>query len=347
MSIILAKVSLLLTLQLAYAGEQGKTLLAFGDSLAAGQLPGFIFRSGEGYNDYLFEHLQQRYGFDSLVDSSCTGDSAANALNATFGLTTCDRESPPFYSFCYFEACLDDVFRPLLEGTSQVDAAERYMMDHPGEVGLITISIGSNDFSDCIFVDNIQACVFAAFPDVSKNLPEILSRLGTFGVPIVGSNTFNPIIAFSLSDDPAIAELGPTTAPLFPIVNGLFEDIYQEFNCSFVDFFAVVNGNIIDEELANVCRKTGMCNEANDGTLELTPELDFTDHQHPNELGYDLIGQAFVDVVDSTHILPTESPTMSSVTFAPTASPPVSLAPIVQPVAPSGKKNKKSGKKHK
>lgn len=357
MSAILSKASFLLTLQLAYAGEQGKTLLAFGDSIAAGQVPGYLFRSGEGYNNYLFEHLQEQFGFDTLADSSCTGDSAASALNATFGKTTCGNYgSPPYPSLCYYETCLEDDFRPLLPGTSQVDAAERYMLDHPGEVGLITISIGANDFSNCVSSDNVQGCVFAAFPEVSKNLPEILSRLGAFGVPIIGTNIYNPVIAYSLSDDPALVGLGALSASLFPVVNGLVEGIYQDFNSSFVDLFAAINGYTIEEELANVCQKTGMCSEADNGALELTPDLDFVDHQHPNEIGYALVGQEFLDVIISANIIPTGSPTMSPVTsnptISPSASPPTSLAPIQPPVASSGKKSgsgkkKKSGKKNK
>jgi len=357
MKTALSTLSLFLAIESSIAGEQGKTLLAIGDSIAAGQtFPDYIFRSGYGYNDVLFEHLQENYGFDTFADASCAAESTSNVLNATMGNTDCTNESPPFPSLCYAEFCNDENFFPPIPGNSQIDAAERYMESHPGEVGLITISLVANDLTPCLETPDVQSCIFSGIANTQANLPEIVTRLGAYGAPIIGSNVYNPALSFTLSDDPNLLPLGFLSEAIFGLVNDAVEGTYAALGVPVVDMFTAIHGT--SDKLLNLCRHTGMCVEADDGTVSITEDLDITDDQHPNELGYSKIGQAFVELVDNGNIVPTgspvtDAPTVSPTTGSPTASPVAPTSSPSLPVSPAptnktkGKKAMGSGKKQK
>ena len=80
-----SSVSVLLLLAAAStvnAAEPGKTLLAMGDSLAAGQLLDFEFFTDQGWANVLFEYLQASEGFDTLANVACTSERTTNFMIA-------------------------------------------------------------------------------------------------------------------------------------------------------------------------------------------------------------------------------------------------------------------------
>lgn len=108
----------------------GGTYLALGDSIAAGTQQPVPF-TDNGYTSRLFKDLKEEYGFDSFVNLACPGDDTGEMLVGDDG--------PDGGSLCY------GVDAPLpLGGSSQLDAALTYLADNPGEVKLITLTMGAN-----------------------------------------------------------------------------------------------------------------------------------------------------------------------------------------------------------
>ncbi|MBT8213396.1 MAG: SGNH/GDSL hydrolase family protein, partial [Acidimicrobiia bacterium] len=111
----------------------GGVYLALGDSVPAGFSPGIPI-SEDGYPNMLFDKLEKKYKLDTLVNLSCPGDDTLEMLDGNLGNG----------SVCYG----DGAFLPP-GGPSQVDAAVEYLTANPGEVELITLTIGANDLLAC------------------------------------------------------------------------------------------------------------------------------------------------------------------------------------------------------
>ena len=59
------------------------------------------------------------------------------------------------------------------DGQTQLEAAETFLRDHPGEVDLITVSIGGNDVTACAATPDPVPCVTAAVEGIETNVSEI------------------------------------------------------------------------------------------------------------------------------------------------------------------------------
>ena len=63
--------------------------------------------------------------------------------------------------------------------TSQVTAVVDYIAAHPGQVQLITVSIGGNDVTSCATQANPIPCVLAAKSTIQTNVTNLVSQLDT------------------------------------------------------------------------------------------------------------------------------------------------------------------------
>ncbi len=271
--------------------DGGTTLMILGDSVAAGtQQPEPFTR---GFERKLFRELADEYDFEEVVNLACPGDDTTEMISATGGAS-------PFGSLCY------GPFAQLPPGgTSQLDAALDYLEANPGEVGLITLTIGANDILACDIGDpDVQICLAEQLGLIGTNLPYIVARLmvAAPGVPIIGTNYYNPNLAFWLVD-PAIAEASQQLTPLF---NGTLEAVYGAFGVPVADLAKAFKtfkekGKPIPTNVKAVCRLTLMCEKS--GASWVLSDYDPTTPGpqtdiHPSNKGYRKIANTILHVVE-------------------------------------------------
>jgi lysophospholipase L1-like esterase len=124
----------------------GPVYLSLGDSLAAGAGPAGAAARGT-----------------RLVELGCPGETISTMVRGGI----CDYPSSTVTS------------GTSLAG-SQLAAATSYLTAHPGQVSLITLSIGANDLSSCLAGSDgaaTAACVQQAIPAAEQNLTGILAGL--------------------------------------------------------------------------------------------------------------------------------------------------------------------------
>ncbi len=99
--------------------------------------------------------------------------------------------------------------------TDQVDAALSFITAHPGQIGLVTVSIGGNDVTACAASPNPIACVVTAEGTIKTNVDNLVTELhaalttgGDTSAHIVGI-TYPDVI---LGDD--VFPVGATNATL-------------------------------------------------------------------------------------------------------------------------------------
>jgi lysophospholipase L1-like esterase len=149
--------------------------LALGDSVAA---------IDNGYPGQLAAALEQDVPTLKLVNRSCPGESTASMISG--------YPRPPLIpgTAHFGPAC------QTYPHGSQLQEAVRFLHDHRGFVGLVTIDIGANDIGECWsglgFGD---ACLARHLPEMTSNLATILADLRAAAgpdVPIVGMNYYDP-----------------------------------------------------------------------------------------------------------------------------------------------------------
>jgi lysophospholipase L1-like esterase len=282
--------------------EHPAAYLALGDSVAAGTQQPAPFTSN-GYTDHLYEHLRQKYEFDTFVNLACPGDDTIEMISGTGG-------GSPFGSLCY------GPFAQLPPGgTSQLDAAVAYLTTNPGEVGLITIAIGANDLLACDTSappDELNACVAAQLGQIGSNLPVIIGTLQAAapGVPILGMNYYNPNLAFWITgpDGQAFATASLALTDAF---NTTLEAVYSAFSVPVADVEEAfrtfrTDGGDVPKNVSEICKLTLMC-EKTRGSYVLTDydpvEPDPQTDIHPSHKGYHRITNAHIKIIRRLDLL--------------------------------------------
>jgi len=277
--------------------DGGGTYLALGDSVAAGTQQPAPFTS-RGYTNRLFRHLEDEYEFDNFVNLACPGDDTKEMISGTGGASA-------FGSLCYGPFA---VLPP--GGSSQLDAALDYLEDNPGEVSLITLTIGANDILACDPNDpDVAACLAVQLGEIATNLPYIIAtlRIAAPGVPIVGMNYYNPNLAFWIVD-PALAEAALALTPPF---NGTLEAVYGAYGVPVADVESAfktfkTRGKKVPVNVRAICRLTLMC-ERQHGSYVLSdydpatpgPQTDI----HPSNKGYRRIASTFAGLIEDLDLL--------------------------------------------
>lgn len=298
--IVLLAMSVVLTVGVvaipAVADDGGTdTYLALGDSVAAGTQAPLPF-TDKGYADLLYRNIADDHGFDEFVNLSCPGDDTGEMIDGDNG--------PNGGSQCY------GTDAPFSFGAdSQLQAAVAYLASHPGEVGLITITIGANDILACDSSDpNFGVCFGGQLGQMATNLSEILWTLQSAapGVSIVGMNYYNPNLAYWIID-PALAEasLGLTIA-----FNGTLEAVYGAFGVPVADvetaFKTFKTRGEVPQNVRTACLYTGMCEKQGPSYVlsdydpgKPGPQTDI----HPSDKGYRKIAGVFGELIDDLGIL--------------------------------------------
>ncbi len=253
-----------------------------GDSYAEGYQPGTAggLETLHGYANHLVTDVARKHAL-TLENFGCGGATTTSILNAI--------GCPPG------GLANDGVAYPT---TTQAAAALSFIAAHQGQIGLVTISIGGNDFDGCLSSATPIPCAAAALPVMEANIKTLASELRTAVGPSV------PMIAITYPDV-ALAEwlLGTTAGKSFAsesaagfrqLINPTFVAAYTPSNVSFVDITKATGAYVpltktvtfkpygkIPYAVAEVCKLTWMCAQAN---------------IHPNNAGYTLIASQIAKV---------------------------------------------------
>lgn len=234
--------------------------VALGDSLAAG----VGAPAGKGYVPRLTQAESIRTPGLTLKNVSCSGATTTSMLNG---------------GGCSYA-----------EG-NQTAAAEAFLRAHAGAVSFITIDIGANDVSGCVFSPD-PTCGPTRIATVQANLTTILARLHAAapGVPIIGMTYYNPFLARWVAGDPAGATASNESAVAFNAAltasyaggDAEVAAVDTAFGTYDTALTGTYGGVIVPQNVANVCTYTWMCTSSD---------------IHANSAGHQLITQTFRSVV--------------------------------------------------
>jgi len=225
---LLAGAAALVTLALlpAAASAAPSLYVNLGDSYATGFQrigPDGVGRSTrQGYADQLVRLLPAR-GLRRLrlVNFGC-GGATSRSLNRARGCRP---------------AIARTVGGPRYEGRTQLQAAERFLRRNRGDVGLVTIAIGGNDFTPCAGEgDAAAACVLRGVEAIRRELPVTLRRLRAAAgprVPVVGITYPNVLLAEVVRGNQALADLA--TVAFRDVINPAYRTLYRAAGARFVD----------------------------------------------------------------------------------------------------------------
>ena len=164
--------------------------VSLGTSLSVGVVPdpsGVLLPSDDGYSDELYDRIKP--GFEA---------GGAQPRELRFVKLGCPGET--------LKKLVEGGSCPYLAG-SQLAAAADFLDDNAGNIHLVTIDIGGNDFrnANCIDTAVDVDCANAVSADIAMDLAPVLAALRTAAGPdttIVGMNYYNPYLA-SWLDGPA------------------------------------------------------------------------------------------------------------------------------------------------
>ena len=143
------------------AGPHSKKAVAYylslGDSYSVGYQPGI--GATAGYTAYVAKKTKMQ-----LENFGCGGATTTSLLTA-IGCTS------PYGP----QAATDAVLYP---SETQEQAALDFIAANPGQVGLITVSIGGNDVTACATAANPITCVEAATATIQTNVKALVTALG-------------------------------------------------------------------------------------------------------------------------------------------------------------------------
>ena len=255
--------------------------LSLGDSLAESYQPNGGLT--HGYTEEVFKAI--RRDFDQLrhIKLGCGGETAASMIDTTVA------------GFCLYP---DGAF----DTQSQLDVAVDLLADHPGNVAVITIDIGGNDVLACLdpttqLLD--QGCLDQAFPATLADLGTVLATLheAAPGVPIVGMNYYDAFLglwvlgpdarAVALHNAPIVADLNAQLTAAYQSAGVPVADVVGAFDSDNVtDSVETKQWGQIPVNVANICRWTWFCDDKHAFDV------------HANTTGYQIIADAFVDVIE-------------------------------------------------
>jgi lysophospholipase L1-like esterase len=256
----------------------GRYYVSLGDSYAVGFQPSPVPGPTSGYTGTVARATHLR-----LVNFGCGGATTTSILK-TVG---CAHPYGP-------AAAAGAVAYP---HQTQAAAAIAFLRGHHGQIGLITVSIGGNDITDCATASNPTACVLSALPRVRHNVEVLASRLRAAAgrtVPIIGLTYPDVLLGLWVyppsHPNEALATLSVTAFK--ELVNPALASAYGAAGARFVNITKASGGyspltermtlapyGSVPVAVARTCALTWYCQEGN---------------IHATTAGYALIGQAIV-----------------------------------------------------
>jgi lysophospholipase L1-like esterase len=260
--------------------------VSVGTSLSVGVQPngsGVVLPTDDGYPDVLYNSIKPAFEAVGnrelrLIKLGCPGETLNDFANGG--------------------SCL------YVEG-SQLAAAADFVGDNLGNVTLVTIDMGANDFrnADCIDTAVDSDCVDAVGLQIATDLAAALTVLRNAAgpdTPIVGMNYYNPYLS-SWLEDAAGQALAVDAAQAVALLNGVLRDTYETAGVPMADVALAFDADNFTDMVAsslpppndmlpanvnNICLFTYMCDAPPRG-----PDI------HANDNGYIEIANAFLAVV--------------------------------------------------
>lgn len=199
------------------APDSTRYYLSIGDSYAQGFQPDLPPDEGFAYQ---VPELARAEGWDlELVNFGCGGATT---------LSLAERPGCPEGARAPGGPAYDDV--------PQLDAAIAFLEDHPGEVAVVTVSIGGNDVTACVAADDPVACVAAAVEDIGTALAPSLERLRAAAGPdvtILGLTYPNVILGAWVNGSEDLA--GLSVIAFRDFINPALSEAYTSIDATFVD----------------------------------------------------------------------------------------------------------------
>lgn len=245
--------------------------LSLGDSLAASFQP--RGPQDEGYSEQLFELEHAHIPGLQLVKLGCGGETTQAMIDGG--------------SFC-----------PYQNGSQLADALA-FIDDHPGQIGFVTITIGSNDLAVCQQHDlrYDEACLPRALDRVAGNVRLIgdLLRVATGqGVPVVGAAYLDPWIGLWVAG-PRGQRVALANHEVFATLDDVLSDAYADTGALVADMWAAFHSDdftpvrsrpfgVVPTNVALSCAWTWAC---------------VLGDVHPNSVGYGVLAEAFADALEA------------------------------------------------
>jgi lysophospholipase L1-like esterase len=199
--------------------------VSVGDSYAAGYQPvasALKHRDAHGFA-YQVVTLARTRGDDfELANFACDGATTATII----GQVGCSLPAPGPDTASY-------------PTQTQAAAAEGFLERHPGQIGLITVSIGGNDILGCSAASILISCMTEVLTEVRSNLDVLLAglrRAAGPGVPIVGLTYPDVFLGLYTEAGGAQKSLAELSVVAFrTLLNPALRAAYGAYGGSFVD----------------------------------------------------------------------------------------------------------------
>ena len=275
------------------AGGSGNARVEYdvsvGDSYAAGYQPVASANAGRDTHGFAYQviDMAKAKGDDfSLQNFACDGATTATILQQD----GCSLSAPGPDTESY-------------AGQTQAAAADQFIADHPGEIGLVTVSIGGNDILGCAAAAILISCVTNAVTGIEDNLRQLLSGLrAAVGptVPIVGLTYPDVFLGLYSSKDPAQKNLAVVSEPAFEhVLNPALSAQYAAAGATFIDVTKASGGYIpLNETTRSGSHGTTPMAVADVCALTYSCRLQDV---HPTTLGYALIARLIVATLPTHH----------------------------------------------
>jgi lysophospholipase L1-like esterase len=250
--------------------------LSLGDSLAEGWQPAPADATLHGYSNQVVTDLASKIPL-TLVNYGCGGATTSTALY-TNGCTSGGEAN-------------DGTFYPT---TTQVGAAVAFAQAHPGQVMLISISLGANDYGNCLNDASPTQCVAATLSSMKTNLSTIASDLRSAvgpSVPIIGITDITNDIQHYLTGKAGRTSAKEWLNEFSTVIVPTLQKAYAPSNVTLVNILSDVGSFIpwtrevkyapygkIPLAVARTCALTYECSTGNED-------------QHPTDAGYTLMAK--------------------------------------------------------
>ena len=175
---------------------------------------------------------------------------------------------------------------------TQEQAAIAFINAHHGQIGLITISIGGNDFDACVNSNDAIGCVGTSMPQMKANITTLASDLRAAAgssVPMIATTYPDVVLGLYVATPPNTSFANLSLIAFKSIINPDMLQAYTPSNVSFIDVTTATGAYTpmkktttlapygkIPVAVANVCKLTWFCERKD---------------IHPKTAGYTLIAQ--------------------------------------------------------
>lgn len=241
----------------AQAAAKPTYYVAVGDSYAEGYQPGYTDNSETlvGYTNQVPALVASKKNL-TLVNFGCGGATSNSILNSV----SCGAPATN---------------APAYPTKTQTAAAVAFIKAHPGQIGLVTISIGGNDFDGCINDASPVDCVNASMPVMKQNVNNLANQLRDAAgptVPMIATTYPDVLLGAYLNGSSGQSLANESVLAFSLIVNPYLKLAYVSSNTSFLDITAQTGAYLpltqtttlapygkIPQAVANVCTLTWFC----------------------------------------------------------------------------------------